>query len=70
MKLKELREKAGFSQRELAEKLGVQASTVCQWESGKREPNMALVKRIASILSCTADELLGIDHSAGEGETI
>ena len=63
MNLKEIRINKGFSQRELAKTLGVGPSTVCQWESGKREPSIAVVKQIATILCCSADELLGIEKA-------
>ena len=39
LRLKELREKRGLSQKAFSTKLGVSQSTVGMWESQKREPN-------------------------------
>ncbi len=56
--LREIRQRAGVSQVALAKKLGVTSSTVTQWESGVRNPNIVMVKRIANIFGVTTDELL------------
>lgn len=59
LKLKELRENKGISQKELSEKLNVAQSTVGMWESGKREPNFETAVLIAKYFSVSTDELLG-----------
>ena len=54
------RERAGISQRELAEKLGTDQQRVAYWErhaTGFRSE--AILAQIAEILSVSADELLG-----------
>ena len=56
--LREIRQRAGVSQVALAKKLGVTSSTVTQWESGVRNPNIVMIKRIANIFGVTTDELL------------
>jgi len=48
-KIKTLRTKAGFTQSQLAEKLGVKQPKVAQWESGKVEPLYKTVIRIEEI---------------------
>lgn len=60
--LKEARLKSGISQKDLAENIGVAKSTYSLYESGKREPNMDTIKKIASSLNVSADTLLGIDN--------
>ena len=60
--LKEARLKSGISQKELAENIGVAKSTYSLYESGKREPNVDTIKKIASSLNVSADTLLGIDN--------
>ena len=40
VRLKELREKFGYSQASFAEAFGTKQSTVGNWESGAREPNL------------------------------
>ena len=59
--LKEARLKSGISQKDLAESIGVAKSTYSLYESGKREPNVDTIKKIASSLNVSADTLLGID---------
>ena len=59
-KLKELRESAQFTQIELAEKIGVRQSTIAMWETGQSFPRVQLLPKLAGILNCTVDELLGI----------
>ena len=59
IKLKELREKAGFSQQALANKIGVSQSTIGMWESGKREPNFETTSKLADFFNCSTDYLLG-----------
>ena len=45
-----LRERAGLSQRELAEALGVSRPTVTRWELGQRVPQGDLAERYAAAL--------------------
>lgn len=60
--LKEARIKSGLSQKEVSENIGVAKSTYSLYESGKREPNVDTIKKIASALNVSADTLLGIDE--------
>ena len=61
MKLKEVREKKGLTQRELAEKIGQTSQSVNQYESGKRSMNIDTLLKVIDVLDCSADELLGIN---------
>ena len=60
---------AGISQMKVAEKIGVDQSTVCLWETGKTRPRAGLLVKLAGLYCCTVDELLrdnpGQDQSAG-----
>ncbi len=56
--LKMFREKAGLTQLELANAMGVQTQTVWRWEHGEREPSISLIKKLCEILGCTESELL------------
>jgi transcriptional regulator with XRE-family HTH domain len=47
---KELRSRAGYSQGELAEKIGVSAMTVCRWENGKATPSKEQKEKLQQIL--------------------
>lgn len=60
--LKDLREKRGLSQRDLAKLLGVSASTIGMWESGKREPNFKTLIKIANFFDVSTDYMMGKDR--------
>ena len=60
--LKEARLKSVLSQKDLSENIGVAKSTYSLYESGKREPNVDTIKKIASALNVSAHTLLGIDE--------
>lgn len=52
------REKIGLSQREVAEKLGVDQSSVSFWETGKTAPRASTLVKLSGLYGCTVDELL------------
>ena len=61
-RLKELRCASGFSQQLLADKSGLTARTIQNYESGKHPPkNMEQVKKLSTALSVSVSELLGED---------
>ena len=48
-KLKMLRKKAGFTQANLAKKLGISPSSVGMYEQGRREPDSVMLVKIAEL---------------------
>lgn len=59
MKLKQLRENRKLSQQDLAIALKVSPSTISNWESGTRQPDIQMVKTIANYFNVSTDEVLG-----------
>lgn len=59
--LRKARLKAGKTQKEVADAIGVAKSTYCQYETGASEPNVLKIKAIAKFLGTTGDELLGLE---------
>ena len=57
-KLVELRKKNGYSQEELAEKLGVSRQSVSKWESNNTYPETDKIVQIANIFDCSMDDLI------------
>lgn len=56
--IKELREKRGMTQAELAERLFVSDKTVSKWENGKGYPDISLLEPIAKVFGVSVAELL------------
>ena len=57
--IKKLREEKGLTQKELAAKMGVTASWVGMYESGKRQPKAETIKRFADALNVFITDLTG-----------
>jgi len=57
-KLKTLRIKNNLTQQSLADKLGLQRSTISQYESGRIAPSGSVLKNMASFFSISVDMLL------------
>lgn len=58
-RIKKLREKKGLTQKALAAKMGVTASWVGMYESGKRQPKPETIKRFADALDVFITDLTG-----------
>ena len=57
MRIRELRERAGLSQSELARRMGLTRPSVIQWELGQSLPTSDKLPLLAEVLACTVDEL-------------
>ncbi len=53
------REQMKWTQKELAQRLGVERSAVAKWESGKSQPQAARLVALAEIFGCSVDDVLG-----------
>ncbi len=58
-KLRSLREKFGYSQKQVAQMLGVSASIISCYESGERTPSTEAILSLAYLFRCSTDFLLG-----------
>ena len=61
--MKEARLRAGLSQQELAERVGVSRQTVNAIEKGDYNPTIRLCLAICHALGCTLDELFWEDEA-------
>lgn len=59
LKLRELREARGLSQRAVAKGIHVTPAAVAKWELGYTNPTMDNILAMASFLDCSTDALLG-----------
>lgn len=58
-RLKECREKAGYSQKFVAITVGVTPPQVCKWEAGVTQPSKKSLQILADLYSVTIDYLMG-----------
>ena len=58
MNIKKFRLSNNLTQKELANELKVERTTVSMWESNKSSPNIQTLKKIAQVLNCTVDDLI------------
>ena len=63
--LKQLRQSAGMTQKELAEKIGVTKSVISYYELQERTPSPEILIKLASVFNVTTDYLLGIEREPG-----
>lgn len=61
MRIKQLREAAGLSQRELGARIGVSGPAVAMWESGENRPSLTNLEKLADVLGVSIDAILGRD---------
>ncbi len=59
-RIKEKREKAGISQKDLADRVGVTPSAINQYENGVKRPSTDILAKIAVEIDTSSDYLLGI----------
>ena len=65
-KLRNLRIQRGLTQMELAEKLGTSQSSITSWESARREPDFATVRRLAEFFGVPMIALLPSDDDVDD----
>ncbi len=58
-KIKFLRRELNLTQQELAQKLNVAQGAVAMWETGKRTPDLEMIKKISSYFKVSTDYLTG-----------
>ena len=58
MRLRELRNKSGLTQNEIASKLGVSGQTILNWENGLYEPKINQLIKLADLFNVSVDYLI------------
>ena len=69
-KLTELRKKKGYSQEELAEKLGLSRQAISKWERGESSPDMENIVQLTKIYDLSFDELLSTSEYKVDIDTV
>ena len=62
LKLKELRQNAGLTQKQLADRLWLSKATVSYYEQSLRYPSPEVLVKLAEIFHVTTDYILGIEE--------
>ena len=62
--IKALRDKKGWTQLELATKIGVTPSTIYNWERGKFVPRVGQLRELSQVLGVRMDEIDLIEEDA------
>ena len=68
--IKTLRNSAGMTQKELADKLYVTPQAVSRWENGEVEPSIDAISTMAQIFKVTTDEIIGGPAKKPEPQTV
>lgn len=64
MTLKDLRQKAGLTQEQVAKIIEVDQAAVSNWEIGKYSPVRKYREKLAKLYGCTADEICSVSKEA------
>ena len=67
IRIKELREEFGLTQKELAAKIGNVQRNISNWENGSSEPDCETLVRLADDFGVTMDELFGRNEEPERG---
>nr|MBO2504280.1 transcriptional regulator [Bacilli bacterium] len=65
-RLKNEREKRGWTQADLADKLHVSRQSVSKWETGKNYPSIEVIIALSDLFGITIDEMLRSDNDLKE----
>lgn len=57
-RLKILRKEKHLRQEDLAKLIGVDRTTIAKWETGRVQPRLDRLLKMAEVFECTVDELL------------
>jgi transcriptional regulator with XRE-family HTH domain len=67
-----LRKRAGLTQRQLADRLGITIKTISAWERGVVEPRLTFAEsqRLMKVLQCTFEELVEATSKPPERQSL
>ena len=59
--IQNFRKKCGFTQEELAQKIGVTFQAISKWENAKSAPDIMFLPIMADLFDCSIDQLFSRD---------
>ena len=64
LRLKSLREQYNYTQEDIANALGLSATSIANYESGRRRPEYETLSHIADVFGVTTDYLIGRSNNS------
>ena len=61
LRIKELRDEKGLSQKQLADAIGLNYRTIGHYENGRLEPNLETIEKLCKYFDISAGYLLGLE---------
>lgn len=61
--LKQLRQRMGLRQDDVARMVGVERSTVANWERGAKQPSLETLVKLSQVFGVSLDELVGVTEA-------
>ena len=56
--LRSVRKNSGYTQKQVADKLGVVESCYANWEQGRTEPNVEMLRKLSQVFDLSIDDLI------------
>ena len=56
--LKQVRKECNLTQKQVAQSLGVVESCYANWEQGRTEPNIEMLRKLCTVFDISVDELI------------
>jgi len=69
-RIRQLRNRQGMTQAELAVELGINQSAVSDYEKGEVRIHAAMLGGLAKVLKASADEILGLEKTKSNGQAL
>lgn len=67
-RIKLIRTASGYKQKDVAEKLGVQASLLSMYELGRREPSLLFLKRFCNLFKITLSQFFIFEENSARNK--
>ena len=62
MKIKEIREKSGMTQKDVADNMGLSVQTISRYEKGLRSPSVKVLRELCGVLNVSMDYMTDVDR--------
>lgn len=69
-RLSRLRKEKGLTQEDIASRITISPQAVSKWENGNSEPDLDTLNKLADILNCSVDSLLGREEQVEVEEEV